>query len=106
MCSLMSLVYGIRLNIVEVAHDIQLSVSKNITGSLNFVDSFDTWHGILLILQVDTYCSAFLPGTKNVDKQMRKVTQGRVRDRGVTWFPQLVDKSKYCLLIFRTCLLH
>ena len=32
-------------------------------------------------------------GTKNVWKQMLKITQGRVRDRGVTWFPELVDKS-------------
>ena len=39
-------------------------------------------------------------GTKNVAKQMLKISQGRVRDRGVTWFPELVDKSKY---IFVSC---
>ena len=38
-------------------------------------------------------------GTKNVDKQMRKITEGRVRDRGVTWFPELVDKSEYIVLL-------
>ena len=26
-------------------------------------------------------------------KQMAKISQGRVRDRGVTWFPELTDKS-------------
>ena len=36
-----------------------------------------------------------IAGTKNVDKQLRKITTGRVRDRDVTWFPQLVDKSEY-----------
>ena len=40
-------------------------------------------------------CHLFLIGTKNVDKQMKKITEGKVRDRGVTWFPQLVDKSEY-----------
>ena len=25
---------------------------------------------------------------------MKKITEGRVRDRDVTWFPQLVDNSK------------
>ena len=37
-------------------------------------------------------------GTKNVNKQLRKVTEGRVRDRGVTWFPQLTDKSE-CMFV-------
>jgi hypothetical protein len=34
---------------------------------------------------------------------MKKITEGRVRDRGVTWFPQLTDKSKCvcdCLVSF------
>ena len=35
------------LNVVEVAHDIQLSVSKYITESLSLINSFDTWHGEL-----------------------------------------------------------
>ena len=39
-------------------------------------------------------------GTKTVWKQLQKITQGRVRDRGVTWFPELVDKSEYLLYVF------
>ena len=27
-------------------------------------------------------------------REMKKITEGRVRDRGKTWFPQLVDKRK------------
>ena len=27
-------------------------------------------------------------------KQMVKISQGRVRDKGTLWFPELVDKSK------------
>ena len=40
----------------------------------------------------------FLPrvGTKNVAKELKKITSGRVRDRGVTWFPELIDKSVLC----------
>ena len=37
-------------------------------------------------------------GTKNVAKSLKKITEGRVRDKGVTWFPELVDKRK-CLFI-------
>jgi hypothetical protein len=65
------------LRVTEVAHDIQQQVSHFITADLSLVNSYDTWHG-----------------TKNVWKQMLKITQGRVRDRGVTWFPELVDKRK------------
>ena len=32
-------------------------------------------------------------------KQMCKITQGLVRDRGATWFPELVDKSKVMVSI-------
>ena len=34
-------------------------------------------------------------GTKNVAKQMTKISQGRVRDKRVTWFPELADKSMF-----------
>ena len=34
-------------------------------------------------------------GTKNVAKEVKKISEGRVRDRGVTWFPELADKRKY-----------
>ena len=36
-------------------------------------------------------------GTKNVKKAMLKITKGRVRDQGVTWFPELVDKRMWCV---------
>lgn len=32
-----------------------------------------------------------ISGTKNVGKQMLKISQGRVRDKNVTWFPELVE---------------
>lgn len=47
---------------------------------------------------VQTTCRWWLGnvlGTKNVWKQLQRYTQGRVRDRGVTWFPELVDKRVY-----------
>ena len=31
-------------------------------------------------------------GTKNVAKALKKITAGPVRQKGVTWFPELVDK--------------
>lgn len=36
--------------------------------------------------------SVSVVGTKNVAKQMSKITQGRVKDRNKTWYPELVDK--------------
>ena len=33
-------------------------------------------------------------------KELKKITEGRVKDRGVTWFPELVDKSKISLFFF------
>ena len=43
-------------------------------------------------------------GTKNVSKEIKKVTQGLVRDRGKVWFPELSDKCKN-LLIKLSCTL-
>ena len=37
-------------------------------------------------------------GTKNVAKELKKIAQGRVRDRNVTWFPELVDKRELCIV--------
>ena len=37
-------------------------------------------------------------GAKNVSKEM-KITQGRVKDRDVTWFHELVDKRKLLLCL-------
>ncbi|XP_064402159.1 uncharacterized protein LOC135347946 [Halichondria panicea] len=65
------------LNVVEVAHDMQHQVSRYVTSDLGLKNSFDIWHG-----------------TKNLSKCLQKVTQGRVRDKGLTWFPELVDKQK------------
>ena len=48
-------------------------------------------------LQLDfNFC---VSGTKNVAKSLKKIMEGRVRDKGVTWFPELVDKRK-CLFIY------
>ena len=33
------------LNVVEVAHDIQLQVSRFVSRDLKLVNLFDTWHG-------------------------------------------------------------
>ena len=34
-------------------------------------------------------------GTKNVGRTLKKITEGPVRERGVSWFPELVDKRMY-----------
>ena len=47
------------------------------------------------VLYTYMYMYVHVLGTKNVWKQMQKITQGRVRDRGATWFPELVNKSEY-----------
>lgn len=65
------------LNIVEVAHDMQQQVSKFVTNEMKLVNSFDTWHG-----------------TKNVAKQLKKITQGPKKETNVSWFPELADKRK------------
>ena len=39
-------------------------------------------------------------GTKNVAKELAKLTKGRVRDKGVTWFPELVDKREWNSFFF------
>jgi hypothetical protein len=81
---------------VEVAHDIQIPVSRYITGSLALINSFDTWHGVLLHIP---HAPNFQPFTLLQERRMWtskmwKITEGRVKDRGVSWFPELVDKSE------------
>ena len=46
-------------------------------------------------------------GTKNVAKELKKITTGQVKNRDVTWFPQLIDKRKLMFLdlITITCIL-
>ena len=61
----------------------QAQVAKYVTEVLGLVNSYDTWHG-----------------TKNVAKEMKKVTEGLVRNREVTWFPELSDKSTTHLSCF------
>ncbi len=44
-------------------------------------------------------------------KELRKVTQGLVRDRGKTWFPELTDKRKLkswirMILIYMSQFIH
>ena len=34
-------------------------------------------------------------GTKSVAKSLKKIMEGPIRGRGVSWFPELVDKRKY-----------
>ena len=43
---------------MEVAHDMQLQVSKFVTGDLKLINSFDTWHGIcnIVISFGNDYC--------------------------------------------------
>ena len=56
-CTLSNHIYAIAgLNVVEVAHDIQLSVSKYISDSLFLINSFDTWHGELLYMYKFSNC--------------------------------------------------
>ena len=89
------------LNVVEVAHDIQHSVTRYITDSLGLINSYDTWHGALCGYWSKNCIKSSSPaGTKNVDKLMKKITEGRVRDRDVTWFPQLVDKSECAHVLY------
>ena len=83
----------------EVAHDMQLQVTNFVTG-MGLHNSYDTWHG-------NNYSGAFVRsqfclGTKNVAKELKKVTEGRLKDRGITWFPELTDKRKIILWV---CLL-
>ena len=50
---------GQGLKIVEVAHDIQKSVSSYISTKLKMVNSYDTWHGNTFSL-VFIYCNAVM----------------------------------------------
>ena len=37
------------LNVVEVAHDMQLAVGRYVKDDLELLNSFDTWHGMYQI---------------------------------------------------------
>ncbi len=38
------------LNVTEVGHDMQAQVAKYVTHTLNLINSYDTWHGMLHII--------------------------------------------------------
>ncbi len=82
------------LNVTEDAHDMQAQVSKYVTQTLKLVNSYDTWHGNNDFYHYDYFICYKCLGTKNVARQMKKITEGRVRDRDLTWFPELTDKRK------------
>ena len=78
-----------------MAHDIQQQVSKFVTH-LGLTNSFDTWHGTDLVTSTTLcYVCVHCSGTKNVGKEIKKITQGRKRDRNKRWFPELSDKREY-----------
>ena len=73
-----------------------MSVSSYISKDLKLINSYDTWHGKY------PFCILYLPhhlclkqnvGTKNVKKEIKKITKGTKANRGVVWFPELVDKG-------------
>ena len=64
--------------------------------SLGLTNSYDTWHGNNSFAKEKVYNVLYThTETKNVAKQMAKISQGRVRDKRVTWFPELADKSMF-----------
>ena len=86
------------LQVTEVAHDIQQQVSKYVVSE-DLTNSYDTWHG-------EDYNHSLLlsrwmlfTGTKNVRKLITKISSGLVKNKGVSWFPELQDKSKYIIHI-------
>ncbi len=80
----------------------QAQVAKYVSDELGLINSYDTWHGKKIC---GIYCIIFthILGTNNVSKEIKKATQGLVRDRGKVWFPELSDKRKN-LLIKLLCL--
>ena len=89
------------LNVTEVAHDINQQVSRYVSQQLKVFNSYDTWHGMITWMhQVCSDVLMYYPGTKNVAKEMKKISEGLVRNRGVTWFPELADKrSCVCVCV-------
>ena len=91
-----------------MAHDHQAQVMKYITEDLQLINSYDTWHGELYFSFTYILCVyrnfvnfvyihvCFLPsGTKNVAKQMKKITCGAQKTEGNTWFLELSDKRMF-----------
>ena len=77
----------------------QLAVGRYVKQDLKLLNSFDTWHGMKLAAIMFNLCLHLCDyihriGTKNVAKELAKITKGRVRDRDKTWFTELADKRK------------
>ena len=82
----------------EIAHDCHVGVQKYVTDGLGLVNSYDTWHGMIIIactvlvmlFQIFIKCAE----TENLVKLVGKVAKGTVKEEGKTWFLQLRDKCK------------
>ena len=77
----------------EVAHDNQAAVRNFIVSDLQLINTYDTWHGTIRMCLHEFYfgiCTGL--GTKNVAKELKKVSTGLVSMRNKKWFPQLADK--------------
>ena len=46
---------NVGINVVELAHDIQAQVSKYVRETLGLVNSYDTWHGTVVIMSDSVY---------------------------------------------------
>ena len=82
-----------------------MQVTKYVTEELKLLNSYDTWHGneihtIHFVRQI-FHKSVDLLGTKNVAKQMNKVSCGTQKAAGKTWFPELSDKRMFLLCVLR-----
>ena len=86
------------LNVTEVAHDLQQQVARFVTVQLGVVNSFDTWHGMInahLHIILYSFEFSFVSFIRDEEcGQRKKITEGLVRNRGITWFPNLIDKRK------------
>ena len=83
---------------MEVAHDIQQQVARYVTSDLKLLNSYDTWHGKFIHCYICTniLCysqESYFVGTKNVAKELSKITKGLVKERGKKWHPELSDKG-------------
>ena len=61
-----------------------------------------------MCILVSTNCICTI-GTKNVRKEMKKISKGRVRDRDKTWFSQLADEReliRYGVLLLELFIIH
>ena len=70
---------GLKVN--EVAHDMQLAVGRYVKQDLKLLNSFDTWHGMKLAAIMFNLCLHLCDyihriGTKNVAKELAKITKG------------------------------